>query len=289
MGTLRNPGPVNCLAKLEADEPYFLLMGRDPVGAGLVEMWAYARSNYLLKETGSFKLTESLSVAAKMRAYCETELGRSSANVLDLLPVEMLADALRRRGVKLQTAAEAYEADSAPRSLEQDIAAVLNRHSQDSVTNTPDYVLAQFLQNALFNLNTVLHSRVSLGLSINVSPRPKGDDRVKGATSAYAREASTDGAYHGVASTDFASTMGLAAGSLLAGDVGVGGVVNDDALVSGQGGDYAGAGATGSYEDARTASAPIDRYEPASTASTCSDSSYSNDSGSSDSSGGSTD
>lgn len=38
--------------------------------------------------------------------------------------------------------------------LEQDIAAVLNRHSAENVSNTPDFILAQYLLACLAAFNT---------------------------------------------------------------------------------------------------------------------------------------
>lgn len=40
MGTKSNPGPYDCLAKAEDDEPIFVLLARDPIGAELVALWA---------------------------------------------------------------------------------------------------------------------------------------------------------------------------------------------------------------------------------------------------------
>lgn len=40
MGTKLNPGAFDCYAKLEPNEPYFVIMGRDPMGQQLVTMWA---------------------------------------------------------------------------------------------------------------------------------------------------------------------------------------------------------------------------------------------------------
>lgn len=40
MGTKNNPGKHGCYDRLDPDEPYFLLMGRDPFGPKLVDVWA---------------------------------------------------------------------------------------------------------------------------------------------------------------------------------------------------------------------------------------------------------
>jgi hypothetical protein len=40
MGTKNNPGPYDCLAKAEDDEPIFVLLARDPIGAEMVALWS---------------------------------------------------------------------------------------------------------------------------------------------------------------------------------------------------------------------------------------------------------
>jgi hypothetical protein len=40
MSTKLNPGLFDCYAKLEPNEPFFLLMGRDPLAGTLVRAWA---------------------------------------------------------------------------------------------------------------------------------------------------------------------------------------------------------------------------------------------------------
>jgi hypothetical protein len=43
MGTKNNPGKFDCLEKAEADEPFFVLLARDPHAAHLVSIWAKLR------------------------------------------------------------------------------------------------------------------------------------------------------------------------------------------------------------------------------------------------------
>jgi len=43
MGTKANPSTYDCWSALEDDEPYFLLMARDPHAAELVRLWAAKR------------------------------------------------------------------------------------------------------------------------------------------------------------------------------------------------------------------------------------------------------
>ena len=44
MTTKKNPGKFNCYAKLDDDEPYFVLRGKDPVAPYLVLAWREIRS-----------------------------------------------------------------------------------------------------------------------------------------------------------------------------------------------------------------------------------------------------
>lgn len=43
MGTKNEPGAFDCYAKLEPDEPYFLLRGKDPSAPFLTRAWAESR------------------------------------------------------------------------------------------------------------------------------------------------------------------------------------------------------------------------------------------------------
>lgn len=44
MGTKDNPGPFDCSAAAEPNEPLFTLLARDPAAPGLVELWAAHRA-----------------------------------------------------------------------------------------------------------------------------------------------------------------------------------------------------------------------------------------------------
>lgn len=43
MGTKNKPGTYDCYANAEPDEPIFVLLGRDPMAAELVRIWASMR------------------------------------------------------------------------------------------------------------------------------------------------------------------------------------------------------------------------------------------------------
>jgi len=44
MGTKNQPGKFDCYSKAEADEPVFVLLGRDPAAPILINLWADIRS-----------------------------------------------------------------------------------------------------------------------------------------------------------------------------------------------------------------------------------------------------
>lgn len=46
MGTKNNPGPFDCYAKADPDEPLFILRAKDPLAPALVRMWAHVREVY---------------------------------------------------------------------------------------------------------------------------------------------------------------------------------------------------------------------------------------------------
>jgi len=86
MGTKNDPGPYDCHAKAEDDEPLFTLLARDPLGHAIVELWAHLRSHdissavfcfgYLVAqtaklafETNTSKIDEAFQCADDMRAW----------------------------------------------------------------------------------------------------------------------------------------------------------------------------------------------------------------------------
>ena len=74
MGTKNNPGPYDCYAKLEADEPYFVLRGKDPIGWLIVKLWVRIRTTIALgagslPEEYSAKLDEASATAEKMKQW----------------------------------------------------------------------------------------------------------------------------------------------------------------------------------------------------------------------------
>ena len=95
MGTKNNPGNFDCYKNAHPDEPMFVLLGRDPVAASLVFLWADAREAL---KPGDPKVREAKDCATNMLIWCAHEAKRWPSHVLELIPFEMLAAELRRRG-----------------------------------------------------------------------------------------------------------------------------------------------------------------------------------------------
>lgn len=94
MGTKNNPGKFDCHANAHPDEAMFVLLGRDPMGGSLARLWAEARESICEDPA---KVAEARQCAVTMDQWC-IGLDKKPADVLDLLPFDVLADALRRRG-----------------------------------------------------------------------------------------------------------------------------------------------------------------------------------------------
>jgi hypothetical protein len=88
MGTVSLPGLLDCYQKAEDGEPKFTLLGRDPVAAGLIRIWAAVRSgniddalhnlnelnrkvvpNYQDNPTSSEQIDNALDIADQMDAF----------------------------------------------------------------------------------------------------------------------------------------------------------------------------------------------------------------------------
>ena len=69
MGTKNNPGAFDCYAKAHPDEPMFILLGRDRIGAALVRIWATVRA---ILKPGDPKIAEAFECADAMTAWCHS-------------------------------------------------------------------------------------------------------------------------------------------------------------------------------------------------------------------------
>lgn len=82
MTTKNNPGPFDCYAKADPDEPMFVLLGRDPVAAEVVEEWLVKRMTFHKERTPAMVRAEAAQevqayeCAAAMRAWA-TKLGKT--------------------------------------------------------------------------------------------------------------------------------------------------------------------------------------------------------------------
>jgi hypothetical protein len=70
MGTKEKPGDYDCYAKLEPDEPYFLLRGKDPVAPYLTMMWTASRQG---DWAGMLDLVTSMRMNRDIQARVSTD------------------------------------------------------------------------------------------------------------------------------------------------------------------------------------------------------------------------
>lgn len=114
MGTKNNPGNFDCYANAAPDEPMFIVLGRDPIGGALVRLWACARPA-LEKSGDPPKIVEAVQCAAMMDDWCKSVGREPWGNVLDLLPYDVLKEAMERRGATVTPAPHGgdYEAVAA--------------------------------------------------------------------------------------------------------------------------------------------------------------------------------
>lgn len=70
MGTKNDPGKFDCYSRAEPDEPMFILLGRDPIGAMLVGLWVDVAER-LGKDPE--KIAEARNCAYDMQRYAETQ------------------------------------------------------------------------------------------------------------------------------------------------------------------------------------------------------------------------
>jgi hypothetical protein len=101
VGTKNNPGKFDCYAKAALDEPMFVLLGRDKFGASLVRLWAEARR---ADGEDPAKVEEAWTCSEAMLGYCIAR--KDVADVLDFIPFNTLARALRRRGAEVRRVPE---------------------------------------------------------------------------------------------------------------------------------------------------------------------------------------
>lgn len=106
MGTKNNPGSYDCYANAHPDEPMFVLLGRDKIGASLVDLWADFREN---AGEDPAKVAEARLCAENMRQWCSRQTGKFPLRILQCLPFETLANELRLRGATVERYVDHHE------------------------------------------------------------------------------------------------------------------------------------------------------------------------------------
>ena len=86
------------LANVPSDEPIFILRGNDPQAADLVRLWAEGR-DFLLGSADP-KIAAARQRADAMTQWCLRQ-DKKPVAALTVLPYEMLATELRRRGASV--------------------------------------------------------------------------------------------------------------------------------------------------------------------------------------------
>lgn len=71
MGTKNSPGKFDCLAKVGPDEPFFVLLARDPVAPVLLRLWVELRRAVDNKEEDAEQRAEALDCRNKMLEWIE--------------------------------------------------------------------------------------------------------------------------------------------------------------------------------------------------------------------------
>lgn len=84
MGTKNNPGKFDCYANAAPDEPMFILLGRDPLAAELVCIWADIREREIRASGGMMediqKIREARDCATALRLWA-SDLGKPIYNI----------------------------------------------------------------------------------------------------------------------------------------------------------------------------------------------------------------
>lgn len=97
-GMVNTTDPDTSQAASSGDQPKFVLCGGDPQAADLVRLWAEGRD--FLKGAGDRQVMDARRIADAMEQWCVRQ-GKNPVHALSLLPFELLASELRRRGAKV--------------------------------------------------------------------------------------------------------------------------------------------------------------------------------------------
>lgn len=81
MSTRENEKPTDCYNRLEFDEPYFVLMGRDPDFEILVRTWAHWRTRQIATGVRADNPEERAQIAEALACASEGEIWRREWHV----------------------------------------------------------------------------------------------------------------------------------------------------------------------------------------------------------------
>lgn len=98
MGTKTDPGPYNCLAKAEDDEPYFTVLARDPIAPVIVRLWVHVAE--IKRSQPRRKLEEALQLAEDMdrwRAFNRPDVELEVNGELDRLRAIIIESGIWRQ------------------------------------------------------------------------------------------------------------------------------------------------------------------------------------------------
>lgn len=89
MGTKNNPGEFDCYANAKADEPMFVLLGRDRHAGAIVRLWALLRQR---AGEDDAKIAEAITCADAMDTWARS-LGKNPLDVPERHIIERLLHA----------------------------------------------------------------------------------------------------------------------------------------------------------------------------------------------------
>lgn len=66
-----------------------------------------------------------------------------------LFPINHIEENIKQRGIKMEKISE----------FEKELESLINRHSMENPSNTPDFILAQYLASCMASFNTAIQQR----------------------------------------------------------------------------------------------------------------------------------
>ena len=109
MGTKNNPSKFDCYSNAKSDEPMFILLGRDPQAAALVELWAFTREQRIEPPA---VIEEARQCAKDMRDYCRSLGKESDDDPFGTITIMQKVSQLQATGKELEADIAALSNDS---------------------------------------------------------------------------------------------------------------------------------------------------------------------------------